>query len=129
MKVLRAGGYGPQPPARSHRVSSPLMATRSTQDPAAPGFVGRYELVAPIASGALGELWQARVASGPEAGRVVDIRRIPRSERLDASHVERLTNAGFAAMELRHPRIAAVLRGVVAGGGNGVVRGTMGRGG
>src|SRR5690349_2380720 len=109
MKAVRAGGYRPQTPARFARIVRCLMATRSTLDPGAPGVVGRYELVAPIGSGALGQLWQARVASGPEEGRVVDIRRIPRSERLDASHVERLTNAGFAAMELRHPRIAAVL--------------------
>ncbi|HEX3594827.1 MAG TPA: hypothetical protein VHU80_06995, partial [Polyangiaceae bacterium] len=52
-------------------------------------------------------------AWGPEEGRFVDIRRIPRSEGVQMRDVERLTNAGFAAMELRHPRIAAVLDVVV----------------
>jgi serine/threonine protein kinase len=76
-------------------------------------LVGRYELLSPLLSGALGELWLARIASGPEEGRVVDIRRIPRSAGLEMRFVERITNAGFAAMELRHPRIAAVLDVVV----------------
>jgi hypothetical protein len=89
------------------------MVTRNTLDTGAPKLVGRYELLSPVLSGALGELWQARIASGPEEGRFVDIRRIPRSEGLEMRDVERLTNAGFAAMELRHPRIAAVLDVVV----------------
>jgi serine/threonine-protein kinase len=89
------------------------MATRNTLGAQKMMLVGRYELLAPLLSGALGELWQARIASGPEAGRIVDIRRIPRVEGLEMRYVERLTNAGFAAMELRHPRIAAVLDVVV----------------
>jgi serine/threonine protein kinase len=64
--------------------------------------------------GALGALWRARIASGPEEGRVVAIRRIPRSAKLGAEALERITNAGFAAMELRHPKITAVLDVVVA---------------
>ena len=89
------------------------MATRTTLGAQTMKLVGRYELVAPLLSGALGELWQARIVSGPEKGRMVDIRRIPRFEGLEMRYVERLTNAGFAAMELRHPRIAAVLDVVV----------------
>ncbi|HEX4334868.1 MAG TPA: protein kinase [Polyangiaceae bacterium] len=89
------------------------MAIRNTPDAGAPKLVGRYELLSPVLSGALGELWQARIASGPEEGRFVDIRRIPRSDGLEMRDVERLTNAGFAAMELRHPRVAAVLDVVV----------------
>lgn len=77
-------------------------------------MLGRYELVASIATGSIGELWRARIASGPEEGRVVSIRRIPRTEKLDAKAVERITNAGFAAMELRHPKVAAVLDVFVA---------------
>src|SRR5689334_14054426 len=104
---MRGAGCRPQlraPPARS----SP-MAIRDTVDAEASRLVGRYELLAPVVSGALGELWQARIASGPEEGRVVNIRRISRSVGLEKRDVERLTNAGFAAMELRNPRIAAVL--------------------
>ena len=89
------------------------MVTKNTLDAGASKLIGRYELLAPVLSGALGELWQARIASGPEEGRFVDIRRIPRSDGLEMREVERLTNAGFAAMELRHPRIAAVLDVVV----------------
>jgi serine/threonine-protein kinase len=89
------------------------MATRDTIDAEASRLVGRYELLAPVVSGALGELWQARIASGPEEGRVVDIRRVSRSVGLEKRDIERLTNAGFAAMELRNPRIAAVLDVVV----------------
>jgi serine/threonine protein kinase len=89
------------------------MATRTTLGAEKMKLVGRYELMSPLLSGALGELWLARIASGPEVGRIVDIRRIPRSNGLEMRFVERLTNAGFAAMELRHPRIAAVLDVVV----------------
>ncbi|HVW27666.1 MAG TPA: hypothetical protein VHC69_20010 [Polyangiaceae bacterium] len=89
------------------------MATKDTLDAAASRLVGRYELLVPVVSGALGELWQARIASGPEQGRIVHVRRLPRSVGLEKREVERFTNAGFAAMELRHPRIAAVLDVVV----------------
>jgi serine/threonine-protein kinase len=77
-------------------------------------IIGRYELVSEIAPGALGELWKARIVSGPEQGRIVSIRRVRRTGALDARAVERLTNAGFAAMEVRHPKIGAVLDVVVA---------------
>lgn len=76
--------------------------------------IGRYELVSEIAPGAIGDLWKARIASGPEQGRTVSIRRVSRSGGLDARAVERLTNVGFAAMEVRHPKIGAVLDVVVA---------------
>src|SRR6185503_5905316 len=76
--------------------------------------IGRYGLVSEIAPGALGELWKARIVSGPEQGRIVSIRRVPRTGGFDARAVERLTNAGFAAMEVRHPKIGAVLDVVVA---------------
>src|SRR5438046_1289595 len=62
--------------------------------------VGRYQLVSRVISGALGDLWRAKIASGPEEGRVVLVRLIPRTAAIDAHAVERLTNAGFAAMEL-----------------------------
>ncbi len=90
-------------------------------NPSAPGgvepptVIGRYELVAPLASGALGELWRARIVSGPEQGRVVALRRILRGPAFDTGVLERITDAGFAAMELRHPRVLAVLDVVVAG--------------
>jgi hypothetical protein len=90
-------------------------------NPSAPGgveppiVIGRYELVAPLASGALGELWRARIASGPEQGRMVGLRRILRGPAFDSGVLERITDAGFAAMELRHPRVLAVLDVVVAG--------------
>ena len=88
------------------------MVTKDTIG-AGPRLVGRYQLISPAVSGALGELWLARIASGPEEGRVVDVRLIPRLRGLEKRDVERLTNAGFAAMELRHPRVAAVLDVVV----------------
>src|SRR5262249_42763797 len=66
-----------------------------------------------IAPGTLGELWKARIVSGPEQGRTVSIRRVPRPSTLDSQAVERLTNVGFAAMEVRHPKIGAVLDVVV----------------
>jgi len=78
--------------------------------------VGRYELVSPLVSGsaALGDVWKARIGSGPEVGRFVALRLVPRSADLDSSAVELITKAGFSAMELRHPKIAAVLDVVVA---------------
>src|SRR5262252_166059 len=118
-KGVRCIGRAPHSvPTRSHRPLAPWihgspMATRTTLGAQKMKLVGRYELLAPLLSGALGELWQARIVSGPEEGRMVDIRRIPRFEGLEMRYVERLTNAGFAAMELRHPRIAAVLDVVV----------------
>lgn len=91
------------------------MATpRADGDDQPVRVIGRYELVSATAQGALGELWKARIVSGPEQGRIVAIRRIPRTAALDRTAVERLTNAGFAAMEVRHPKIAAVLDVVVA---------------
>src|ERR1041385_7872416 len=90
------------------------MATpRAEGDDQPVRVIGRYEFVSEIAPGALGELWKARIASGPEQGRIVSIRRVPRTATFDAQAVERLTNAGFAAMEVRHPKIAAVLDVVV----------------
>ncbi|HEX7672094.1 MAG TPA: hypothetical protein VF395_21010, partial [Polyangiaceae bacterium] len=91
------------------------MDKTSAPDAAGARLVGRYQLVSLVVSGALGQLWRARIASGPEEGRVVLVRLIPRSSAADANAVERLTNAGFAAMELRHAKIAAVLDVVVAG--------------
>lgn len=76
--------------------------------------IGRYEFVSEIAPGALGELWKARIVSGPEQGRIVSIRRVPRTGGFDSRAVERLTNAGFGAMEVRHPKIGAVLDVVVS---------------
>jgi eukaryotic-like serine/threonine-protein kinase len=104
---------------RPRLVANPVM--NRPVDARPPLMLGRYELVAPIAAGAIGELWRARIASGPEEGRVVALRRIPRTEKLDASAVERITNAGFSAMELRHPKIAAVLDVFVAESEVGIV--------
>lgn len=73
---------------------------------------GRYEYVERTAEGTFGSVWKARVTSGAEVGRVVAIRRIAR-QGLNAAQVERLTSAGFSAMEVRHPKIAAVLDVVV----------------
>jgi serine/threonine protein kinase len=90
------------------------MDTSLAQDAPRRRLVGRYQLVSLVVSGALGDLWRAKIASGPEEGRVVLVRLIPRTSAADAKAVERLTNAGFAAMELRHAKIAAVLDVVVA---------------
>jgi serine/threonine protein kinase len=46
---------------------------------------------------------------------MVGLRRILRGPAFDSGVLERITDAGFAAMELRHPRVLAVLDVVVAG--------------
>src|SRR5258708_198166 len=91
------------------------MDKTSAPDASGARLVGRYQLVSLVVSGALGELWRARIASGPEEGRVVLVRLIPRGSAGDAKAAERLTIAGCAAMELRHGKMAAVLDVVVAG--------------
>lgn len=74
--------------------------------------LGAYELRSLVDRGPLGARWRARVVSGAEAGRTVILRRISR-DGLDTATVDRLSNAGFSAMEVRHPKVAAVLDVVV----------------
>ncbi|HVU04251.1 MAG TPA: protein kinase [Polyangiaceae bacterium] len=83
-------------------------------DATAPRLVGRYALVSRVVAGPLGELFRARVATGTEEGRAVLVRIVPRGSILDARSVELISNAGFAAMELRHAKIAALLDVAVA---------------
>ncbi|MBM4363199.1 MAG: hypothetical protein FJ104_11000, partial [Deltaproteobacteria bacterium] len=90
------------------------MSQSESSQPGAPRQVGRYELTERHLPGAGAERWRGRVATGAELGRRISLRSIPRSAELTAQAVERLSNAGFAAMELRHPKIAAVLDVVVA---------------
>jgi eukaryotic-like serine/threonine-protein kinase len=75
--------------------------------------LGRYTLVTELAPGAFGPLWAARVASGAEEGRLVVVRRIAVPGG-DTGLVQRLSEAAFAAMEVRNAKIAAVLDVVVA---------------
>lgn len=77
------------------------MSQPASPGPAAPRQVGRYELTERHLPGAGAERWRGRVATGAELGRRISVRSIPRSEALTAQAVERLSNAGFAAMELR----------------------------
>lgn len=74
--------------------------------------VGRYEPIAELAASPIGALWAARIASGREEGRLVTLRRIARRPD-DPELVERVSEAAFSAMEVRHPKIAAVLDVVV----------------
>jgi serine/threonine-protein kinase len=69
-------------------------------------IIGRYQLVAELGDGPLGMLWAAVVTSGVEQGRVVAVRRLPEA---DAEARRRLKMAGDTAMQIRHPRLVALL--------------------
>ena len=70
--------------------------------------IGRYQLVAELAKEPLGDLHAGRSAGGGDQGRMVAVRRVPR-EMLSEEEAHRLGEAVFAAMEVRHPKVAAVL--------------------
>lgn len=90
------------------------MATLSSGTDKPVRTIGRYELVAKVSAGSLGDLWMGRIASGAEEGRVVTIREIPRPFSLSDQGVSNLTAVGFSAMELRHPSVAAALDVIVS---------------
>jgi serine/threonine-protein kinase len=77
---------------------------------ASPGrSAGRYEFISQIATSPLGPLWAAHVTTGAEEGRIVGVRRIPKVEPVIGPFAEELAAAARIAMEVRHPRVAAVL--------------------
>ncbi|HVU05283.1 MAG TPA: protein kinase [Polyangiaceae bacterium] len=75
----------------------------------------RYQMIAQIATSAWGPLWVARSADGPEAGRIVSIRRIGRRPPLDPALLRKLATCAFTAMNVRGGNVAAVLDVVVTG--------------
>ena len=77
--------------------------------------IGRYECKLELLHSSLGSVWGARVASGAEMGRSVHVRRIGKGT-LDEEAVHQLTTAGFTAMEVRDPKVLAVLDVVAAEG-------------
>ena len=77
---------------------------------------GRYEFVVELGSSVIGEHWAGRVADGAETGRLVSLRRIRKGKggASDDRTVQQISEAAFAAMEVRHSNVAAVLDVVVS---------------
>lgn len=72
-----------------------------------------YQLIAQIATSAYGPLWAARASGGAEDGRIVLLRRVGKQPRVEPAVLRRVAGAAFAALDVRDPRLAAVLDVVV----------------
>ncbi|HEV8235233.1 MAG TPA: protein kinase, partial [Gemmatimonadaceae bacterium] len=71
-----------------------------------PGIrLGRYEIVAPLGAGAMGEVYKAR---DPRLARDVAIKVLPPSFAADASRVQRFEQEARAVAALSHPNILAI---------------------
>jgi serine/threonine protein kinase len=80
--------------------------TSGTLTPIAPGTkIGRYEVVAWLGAGGMGEVYRARDS---RLGREVAIKLIPESFAADASRVSRFEQEARAAGQISHPNILAV---------------------
>ena len=75
--------------------------------PLTPGTrVGRYEVVAHLATGGMGEVYKARDV---ELGRVVALKVLPPRQSENAASVERFRREARHAARLRHKNIVRVL--------------------
>jgi serine/threonine protein kinase len=80
-----------------------------------PTRLGRYALITELPGGALGTRWAAHVTEGEEQGRLVTLRRVAlRDSKSRAGNW--LHDAGKRAMQIRHPKVVAVLDVVQAPG-------------
>ena len=71
-----------------------------------PGIrLGRYEIVAPLGAGGMGEVYKAR---DPRLARDVAIKVLPPSFAADASRVQRFEQEARAVAALSHPNILAI---------------------
>ena len=67
--------------------------------------LGRYEIVAPLGAGGMGEVWRARDA---RLGREVAIKVLPRRLTADAVALQRFEREARAVAALSHPNILAI---------------------
>jgi hypothetical protein len=61
-----------------------------------------------VSSGAMGQIWLARLADGPEVGRLVSVRRIPASK-LTGQVREQLRKGASVCVNLRHASLLKIL--------------------
>ena len=99
--AARAGPARPGPPGRGRLGFS--RCRTPTRAPPAPGtvFSGRYEIVAPISSGAMGAVYRA---IDRESGGEVAVKRL-----LDVRHSARFEIEARLLASLSHPRVVKVL--------------------
>ena len=91
-------------------LETPALAEASARSPlgpaVAPGHrLGPYEIVAPIGSGAMGEVYRARDV---RLGREVAVKVLPRELAGDPGRRERFEQEARAASALDHPNVVAV---------------------
>src|SRR5688500_9596661 len=84
--------------------------------PEAPRTHGRYELVVEVAKGQLGALWLAHVGA-----ELFAIRRVPTGAPIERADVDRMSEAAWWSLDVRHENVAAVLDVVMTDGELGVV--------
>ena len=86
----------------------PHLALQAPHGALAPGEVlGRWRLLARVAQGGMGEVWQAEPVAGP-AGRVVALK-LPLLARPDSAALARFQREGELLATLQHPHIARLL--------------------
>ncbi len=98
----------------------PTQSQAGNPKPQAPERIGRYELVYEVAREPLSVLWAARIASGPDQGRTVFLRRVAPRPGVDAGIVDDVCQAAWCVMDLRGSKILSVLDVVVSEGSIGV---------
>ncbi len=92
----------------SGRVSAPNPGHRNGRDEPPLGRVGRYELLAEIGRGGMGEVYKARVSGARGFEKQVVIKRILPHLAGDPAFVERFLDEGRLAVRLNHAGIAQV---------------------
>lgn len=78
--------------------------------------VGRYELLSLLGSGGAGEVFYARIAEGPEAGRFVALKRLLPRRAKDPEAVRAFEVEARTLARLKHPNIVRALEGGVFDG-------------
>ncbi len=77
--------------------------------PFRPVEFGAYSLLLPISTGGMGEIFLARIGTGPNAGELCVIKKIKPHLAEDSEFVQRFVNEARTLVNLSHPNIARII--------------------
>lgn len=112
-RSLEASDENDVAPASSRRLGE-TRRSLSSMPPRGGQVLGRYVLERELARSDWGSLWTGRIDSGADQGQVVAIRRLDAASALDPEAFDRVCEAAWTSLELRHPSILSVRDVVVA---------------